>query len=180
MPGYLRRRAGQVMISLPPELTMPVARERLHHHEWHERHLAEDLFEAHAAPADIPLLRDAIREALLDDNKHCYRICSLVDAFLNLPDIGFIPELSEVFVQFRYSYGRARAAEAMNVTAPDLFRETFAIECLWDCEAGTRKLALETASRQGTGVTDRFRQLAADQWEDEEVRAEAKRRTLPE
>jgi hypothetical protein len=33
MPGYLRRRAGEVMISLPPELTMPLARERLHHQE---------------------------------------------------------------------------------------------------------------------------------------------------
>jgi hypothetical protein len=180
MPGYVRRRAGQVMISLPPELTMPLARERLHHENCHERYLAEELFEAHAAPADIPLLRDAICEALLDDNKHCYRLCSLVDAFLNFPGVGFTTELSEVFVQFRYSYGRARAAEALNVTAPDLFRETFAIECLWDCEASTRILAIKTAPRQGTGVTERISQLAADQWEDEEVGAEAKRRIRPE
>jgi hypothetical protein len=63
------------------------------------------------------------------------------------------------------------------VTAPDSFRKKFAVECLWDCEADTRRLALETATRQGTGVTDRIRQMAADQWEDEDVRAEAKRRT---
>jgi hypothetical protein len=179
MPGYLRKRIGEVMISLPPELTMPLARQRLHHEEWHERYLAEDLFEAHAAPEDIPLLRHAIREALLDDEKYCYRICNLVEAFLNFPGVGRIPELSDVFIQFRYSYGRARAAEAINVTVPDSFRETFATECLWDCEARTRKLALETAARQGTGVTDRFHQLAADQWEDEEVRAEAKRHAQP-
>jgi hypothetical protein len=176
MPGFLRRRAGEVIISLPPELTMPMARERLHHPEWHERYLAEDLFEAHAAPEDIPVLRDAIRKALLDDEKNCYRLCNLVEAFLNIPGIGSIPELSDVFVQFRYSYGRARAAEAIKVTAPDLFREQFATECLWDCEARTRRLALETAPGEEAGVADRFQRLADDEWEDEEVRAEAKRR----
>jgi len=34
-------------------------------------------------------------------------------------------------------------------------------------------LAIKTAPRHGTGVTDRISHLAADQWEDEEVRAEA-------
>jgi hypothetical protein len=180
MPGFVRRRAGEVMVSLPPELTMPLARERLHHQEWHERWLAEDLFEAHAAPEDIPVLCDAIRESLLDDEKNCYRLCNLVDAFLNFPGMGSITELSDVFAQFRYSYGRARAAEAINVTAPDSFREKFALECLWDCEARTRRLASETVPWEQTGVADRFGQLAADQWEDEDVRAEAKHRIRPE
>jgi hypothetical protein len=180
MPGYLRRRAGEVMVSLPPELTMPLARERLNHPEWHERYLAEDLFEAHAGPDDIPALRDAIREALEDDEKNCYRICNLVEAFRNFPGIGSIPELSDVFAQFRYSYGRARAAQAINVTAPALFRENLATECLWDCEARTRMLALETAPEKKVGVIERFKQLAADQWEDEEVRAEARRRAQKE
>jgi hypothetical protein len=180
MPGFLRRRAGEVFISLPPELTMPMARERLHHAEWHERYLAEDLFEAHAVPEDIPVLRAAIREALLDDEKNCYRLCNLMEAFLNFPGIGNIAELSYVFVQFRYSYGRARAAKAVYVTAPELFREKFALECLWDCEARTRKLAVETAPPEKSGVHDRFRQLAVDQWEDDDVRSEARRRAQPE
>jgi hypothetical protein len=176
MPGYLRKRIGEVMISLPPELTMPLARERLHHKEWHERYLAEDLFVAHAAPQDIPVLRDAIRNALLDDEENCYRLCNLVEAFGNYPGIGSIPELADVFHQFRYSYGRARAAEAISVTAPGLFREQFAVECLWDCEARTRRLAAETAPQQNPDGVDRLRQLAADQWEDDEVRTEANRR----
>lgn len=180
MPGFLRKRAAEAIIALPPELTMPMARERLHHPEWHERYLAEDLFEEHAAPEDIPVIRAAIREAILDDENNCYRLCNLVEAFRNFPGIGSIPELSDIFVQFRYSYGRARAAEAINVTAPALFRENLATECLWDCEARTRKLALETAPEEKADVTDRFQQLAADKWEDEEVRAEAKRRTRAE
>jgi hypothetical protein len=39
-----------------------------------------------------------------------------VEAFLNFPGIGFISELSDVFIQFRYSYGRARAAQIINIT----------------------------------------------------------------
>src|SRR5207245_4572194 len=137
----------------------PLARERLHHQEWHERYVAEDLFEAHAASEDIPVLRDAIREALLDDEKNCYRLCNLVQAFLNFPATGSIPELSDVFIQFRYSYGRALAAEAINVTAPDLFREELALECLWDCEARTRRLAAETARPDKAGVSGRLHQI---------------------
>jgi hypothetical protein len=137
MPGFLRTRIGEVLLSLPPKLTLPLARERLYHREWHERHLAEEVFEAHATPEDIPILRHAIHDALADDEENCYRLCSLIQAFSNLPDCGPIPELNNVFLQFRYSYGRARTAEALHVTAPALFCEKFAHECLWDCESRT-------------------------------------------
>jgi hypothetical protein len=165
-----------VMVSLPPSLTLPLARERLHHQEWHEQFLAEKLFEAHAMPQDIPLLREAIRAALHDDAENLYRLCSLVKAFSNLPDSGPIPELITVFRQFRYSYGRARAAEALQVTAPDFFCENFAVECLWDCEERTRILGAQTAPLKARETSERLRRLASDTWEEEDVRAAAGRR----
>lgn len=178
MPGYLRLRAIDVMSSLPKILTLPLARERLFDENKHERFLAEKLFETHAGKEDIPILKAAIEQALDDDEECCYRLCHLVNAFSHLPDIGPIPELSEVFVQFRYSYGRTRAANAIKVTAPDLFLEEFALECLWDCEDRTRVLGAKFASGANKDVRARFRELAADIWEDKSVREEAVRRIV--
>ena len=176
MPGYLRRRAIDVMISLPKILTLPLARERLSDENKHERFLAEELFETHAGAEDIPILKAAIEQALDDDEECCYRLCNLVGAFSHLPDIGPIPELSEVFVRFRYSYGRTLAANAINVTAPDLFREEFALECLWDCEDRTRVLGAKFVPGANKDVRARFRELASDIWEDKSVREEAEKR----
>ena len=176
MPGFLRPRTIDVMISLPGVLTLPLARERLFHENWHERFLAEKLFEAHAGQEDIPLLKGAIKQALQDDEEHCYRLCSLVEAFSHLPGVGPIPELTEVFVRFRYSYGRARTANAISVTAPDLFREKFAVECLWDCEDRTRAMGAKFAPGANNDVSARFQELASNIWEDKSVREEAEKR----
>lgn len=176
MPGFLRVRIGEVMVALPPKLTLPLARERLHHAEWHERHLAEELFGAHAMPEDIPLLRTAIREALADEEENCYRLCHLTETFFNLRDSGPIPELLTVFREFRYSYGRARAAKAIQVTAPGLFCRDFAWECLWDCESQTRILGAQTVPLEASETMKRLHHLASAPSEDEEVRAAAGRR----
>jgi hypothetical protein len=176
MPGYLRGRASEAMVALPPILTLPLAREKLNDAGWHERYLAEALFEAHAAPEDIPLLRHAIAEGLVDDGESCYRLCSLLEAFTNLPGVGSIPELVDVFTRFRYSYGRARAAAAISVTSSDLFREKFAAECLWDCEERSRDLGLQRASLDIEEIVTRARQIACDPWEDVGVREAARNR----
>jgi hypothetical protein len=176
MPGYLRHRAAEVMISLPPVLTLPVARERLFHENWHERYLAEHLFEAHAGLEDIPILAVALKEALQNDEEFCYRLCTLIDAFSHLPGVGYVPELSEIFVKFRYSYGRSRAAKAIHVTSPDLFRENFALECLWDCEDRTRALGATFVSLNDKAPSARLQALASNPWEEKEVRAEAEKR----
>jgi hypothetical protein len=86
MPGYLRGRTIDVMISLPQVLTLPLARERLFHENRHERFLAEELFEAHASEEDIPILKEAIRQALQDDEEYCYRLCTGVFVGLRRPN----------------------------------------------------------------------------------------------
>jgi hypothetical protein len=176
MPGFLRHRTAEVMISLSPALTLPLARERLFHEKSHERYLAEHLFEAHAGLEDIPVLRAALKEALQDDDEFCYRLCNLVEAFSHLPDAGPVPELSDVFVQFRYSYGRSRAADAISVTSPDLFQEGFALECLWDCQYRTRVLGAKFVPLGDKASAGRLHALALSPWEEKEVRAEAAKR----
>jgi hypothetical protein len=175
MPAYLRGRIREVMAALPSNLTLPLAREHLHHHGCHERYPAEHIFEAHAPVEDIPLLRNAIGKALQDDEDNCYRLCTLAEAFYNLPNSGPIPELTNLFIQFRYSFGRTRVAKVIQVTAPDFFRENFASECLWDCEEGTRLIAAQTVSINKE-TNNRLQCLASDLWEDNEIRAEAERR----
>jgi hypothetical protein len=176
MPGFLRHRTVEAMISLSPGLTLPLARQRLFHENWHERYLAEHLFEAHAGLEDVPVLRAALKEALQNDEEFCYRLCTLVDAFSHLPGAGSVPELSDVFAQFRYSYGRSRAAKAISVTSPDLFRERFALECMWDCEDRTRVLGAKFVPLSDKASTGRLHDLASNLWEEKEVRAEAGKR----
>jgi hypothetical protein len=176
MPDILRRPTKQVMISLSPALTLPLACEWLFHDHWHERILSEDLFKAHAGVEDIPLLQAALRQALRKDDEFCYRLCDLVDAFSHLPSTGPVPELIEVFLQFRYSYGRSRAAKAIQVTAPSLFQDKFALECLWDCEDSTRALGAQFVPLEHKAAVTRLHLLASDLWEDTEVRAEAMKR----
>jgi hypothetical protein len=176
MPSYLQYRAEQAMIALPAHITLPLAREYFLHESDDKRSLAEDLFAAHAQLEDVPLLRTAIGQALADDLENCYRLCDLVEAFHHLPGIGPVPELSDVFVQDRYSYGRMRAAKAIQTTAPDLFQNSYAFECLWDCEEETRTLGARFVPITVAHASDRLRHLAADIWEDGEVRAAAANR----
>ena len=91
MPALLRGRMGEVMVSLPAGLTLPLARERLHHHDWHERFLAENLLAAHAMPEDIPLLRDAIRGALDDDEQNSYGCAASLKRFQIFRAVGRFP-----------------------------------------------------------------------------------------
>jgi len=173
MPSYLQYRAEQAMIALPAHITLPLAREYFLHESDDERSLAIDLLAAHAQLEDVPMLRTAIWQALDDDLENCYRLCDLVEAFHHLPGIGPIPELSDVFVQFRYSYGRIRAAKAIQTTAPDLFQNSYAFECLWDCEEETRTLGERFVPITVAHASDRLQKMAADIWEDGEVRAAA-------
>ncbi len=176
MPYFLRDRFVNLIVSLSPALTMPMAREMLFHENEQERFLAEELFEAHAVSEDIPILRSALKQSLEDDAEFSYRLCTLTDAFAKLPGAGYIPELSDVFIQFRYSYGRIRSAKAMSITSPDFFRDHFAKECLWDCESETRAVGAKFARLGDNASFDRVHKLASNPFEEEEVRAEAGKR----
>lgn len=174
--GALGIKATEAMVAMPPNLSLPLARDWLRHGRPHENWLAAHVLRVHATREDIPVLRSAIAKGLSDDEENCYRICNLVEAFFNLPDVGFIQELCDVFEQFRYSYGRMLAAHAIIVTSPASFAENYALEALWDCEAETRRLGVEQVPLEYQPARPRLDVLAGDQWEDEEVREAATKR----
>jgi hypothetical protein len=168
--GPILPRLLDTVIAMPSDFSLPLAREWLFHDRPHERRLAEQILQRHATPDDIPSLRFAIAEALKEDYDNVYRICNLVEAFRHLPDAGVIPELCDVFAQFRYSFGRMLTAKAMAVTAPAYFDEHFAFECLWDCEPGTRQLAAERVSLGNHSTRCRPEKLAGDELEEDSNR----------
>lgn len=170
MPRMLRPSIKRAMASLPAKQTLPLARDWLKHNDWHFRILAEDLIKCHATLDDVPLLRHEITLALKDADNQIYRLCNLVGAFKHLPEIGRIPELESVFSEFCYSYGRARAAEALFVVDRDFFIRNYAQECLWDCEDDTRALGCDAVDPLDKVASERLQKLSADVWEDEAVR----------
>lgn len=179
--GLLPTRIMEAMSSLPSEQILPLARNWLNHADCHFRCLAEDLMKRHATSDDVPLLRKEMALALAEGDDQIYRLCDLIEAFIHLHGAGRIPELESVFVEFRYSYARSRAAEAMLAVEKDYFVHTYAQECLWDCEDRTRTLGCKAADLTDQMTSERIKHLSGDVWEDESVRNAAAKRfaTLP-
>lgn len=175
-PRWLRRRCGGVIARLQSVEVHQLGRQWLNSTDKEERWLAEEILDNHGNSDDVLLLRTAIEGCLDDEPKHLYRLCSLIDAFMNMPNLGSVPELERAFVECRYSYARKRAAWAMRETAPGRFQKTFGRECLWDCESDTRELGCEVADTALAECRQRLLELGGDPFEEEEVRTAVKRR----
>jgi hypothetical protein len=170
----LRQSILRTLLALPGDVTITLAREWISQKDSRKRELAEKLLQEHATVEDIPILREALRPML--NNEEAEWDCFLLKAFYRLPNIGQVSELIDIFHQFRFSMGRAYAAEAIQVTSPEYFRDNLALECLWDCEEGTRELAAKFVPLWSEEALQRVRRLAQDSLENEEVRAESKKR----
>jgi hypothetical protein len=168
----LRQGLSRAILALPADVTSPLARTWFFDQDSRKHDLAEKLLQSHATQDDIPILREALRQMLADEEAE-WR-CFLIKAFFHLPDIGIIPELVDIFYRFRFSTGRGYAAEAIQVTSPDYFRDTLALECLWDCEEGTRALGAKFVSVESDQARKRLRHLANDAFESNEVLSESK------
>jgi len=168
----IRQGLSRAILALPAEVTVPLARLWFFDLDSRKHDLAEKLLQRHATQDDIPLLREALRQMLADEEAEWH--CLLIKAFFHLPGIGIIPELVDIFYKFRFSTGRAYAAEAIQVTSPNFFRDALALESLWDCEEGTRTLGAKFASLESDQVRRRLRHLASDAFESKEVLTESK------
>jgi hypothetical protein len=162
------------MLALPGQETLPLARDWIAQPNLHKQYLGQELLEEHATPDDVPVLRTFLRSMLVDEDAE-YR-CYLIKAFFHLPDVGPIPELSDIYHHFRFSLGRSYAVEAIQVTSPGQFQEKFAVECLWDCEECSRELGAKFAPIESEQVRRRIQFLAQDQFEAEATRKAAQDR----
>jgi hypothetical protein len=122
---------------------------------------------------DQPLLRSVLEH--VNDDEWLYRVCDAVDGLAKLLDQAAVPELERVFREARYSYLRRRAAHALALTS-GRFAESYAVECLWDCEEETRAVGCAAASWTSLTVRGRIGEIARDRFEGRKLRVLAGRR----
>jgi hypothetical protein len=123
--------------------------------------------------ADVPALFEGLERARAEEN--VYMQSSLVEGFGRLRAESAAPLIEVIFAETTYSYLRGRAAEALSEISP-MFPRGLAIECLWDCEEGTRALGATVASLEGPRVRDRLAELSADVVEGKSAREAASHR----
>lgn len=163
----LRLAAGRVLVTLPPDYLLPLARRWRNSRLWQQRHVAELILHGHSQPADIPYLRKLLHAPLT--GRGIYRMCHALDSLARLGAHGPFPEVPHVLDYFGYSYGRRRAARVLAASDPT-FPATRAFECLWDCEPGTREIGCQHVDLSLPGAVERLHALAADPVESELVR----------
>jgi len=184
-PAYRRLRGHcfRALVLLPYDQTRSLA------HAWLESsegsrpgvaprpRIAAEIFAEHAEPEDVPVIREHLcRDTLDRDTSDLYVICSLATALGRHPDHGPYPELTSIFYGIPYSYGRLHIARAMAETDP-AFANTYAVECLWDCQPTTRDFGAMCVDIDNPIALDRLHVIVADPAEDEETQRTAQSRT---
>ena len=167
-----------ILEALPPQMTLPYARQWFNSPDWHLEMVAHDLLEKHATIEDLPMVQAALAQRLEagPDELETYGTSSLLDILSRFADIGPVSEVERTFITTGYSYGRMHAARAMRSNAPEWFARGYACECLWDCEEETRVIGCESVSLDVPRAADRLRALADDPFEYESVRDAARER----
>lgn len=123
--------------------------------------------------ADGPALIAALRRCRPDRDR--YTLIDLVDGVGRLGLTEAVDPVRDVYRGSPCAGLRSRAVDTLARIEPD-FTATTAVDCLWDCEAETRLVAVDWADMLVDGVPDRLRELARDPAETEDVREAARRR----
>jgi hypothetical protein len=90
-----------------------------------------------------------------------YVICSLAQTLGRSGIHGPFVELQQAYEQIPYSFGRRYIVAALAASDPT-FGGDVAVECLWDCEAETRRLAAVHVDGRVRLAAQRLEELAAD------------------
>lgn len=164
--GYLR-----YLEALPPSDTLPLAR------RWfgEPRPLslaAERILARHATPDDRQMLETAGAAAL--ESSDMYRVCSIVDALDAAGSEASLPFLIDVYERAPYSRARRRVVRAMHSCRLTGQTEDYLTESLWDCEPESRELACRAVGKANANATGRVAEMAADTYEDDDVREAAR------
>ena len=85
-------------------------------------------------------------------------ICSLAQALARGGVHGPFDELLRAYEETPYSYGRRYIVDALAASDPT-FGGDVAVNCLWDCEADTRRLAATYVDRRVRLASQRLDEL---------------------
>ncbi|MFF1545634.1 HEAT repeat domain-containing protein [Streptomyces sp. NPDC058291] len=128
---------------------------------------------------DKELVLAALREAVRGEGCDAPTLWTLVDGAGRLGIVCAAPVLRHIYRETASSHLRGRCARALAATDPS-YATGFAVECLWDCEEGTREIAARHAETGDARVVERLRRLAADPAEEAEVQTAVRSRIGPD
>lgn len=164
--GYLR-----YLEELLPAHTLPLAR-RWFGEPWPLSLAAEHILARHATPDDRQMLETAGAAAL--ERSDMYRLCSIVDAVGAAGSEPSLPFLIDVYERAPHSYARRRVVSALRSCSLTGQTEDYLTESLWDCEPESRELACRAVGKANAIAAGRVAEMAADTYEDDDVREAAR------
>lgn len=174
-PGGARAGVIRSLLRWPTDDVLPLAR-----HWCAERtdcrHDGVRILSERGSGYDAHYLLDYLQECL--DEGAWSAMCSAIDGVGRLQTRAAEPHLLRIWEATQYSYGRRCAFDALRNLGSDALEE-IATEGLWDCESDVRLGAIATGP-SSVITRGRIARLAADQLEDDSVRAAAQaRRSQP-
>ena len=168
--GKLQGAIALALEAMPLSQTRALAHDWLSAQDWTRRRKAAGMLAAWAEDEDVAPARDALaRELDRGIDGDVYVICSLAEALGRCPMHGPFDELTRAYAEIPYSYGRRYVVAALAASDPT-FAGDHAVECLWDCEAETRRLAAQRVDRRIRLATQRLAELSDDEAQAASVR----------
>lgn len=174
--GKLQGAVALALEAMPLSQTRALAHDWLTSADWARRRKAAGMLATWAEDEDLEPARRALSDELdLGLDGDVYVIGSLSEALGRCAVHGPFEELQRAYESMPYSYGRRYIVAALAASDPT-FGGDVAVECLWDCEAETRRLAALHVDRRVRLAAQRLEELAADRAQAARVRAAAAQR----
>ncbi len=169
--GKLQGAIALALEAMPLSQTRALAHDWLQSADWARRRKAAGMLATWAEDEDLEPTRRALSHELdLGLDADVYVIGSLSEALGRCGVHGPFEELLRAYEAMAYSYGRRYIVAALAASDPT-FGGDVAVECLWDCEADTRRLAATHVDRRVRLASQRLDELARDKAQAASVRA---------
>ncbi|MEJ7798605.1 MAG: hypothetical protein WKF42_08910 [Solirubrobacteraceae bacterium] len=168
--GSLQGAIALALEAMPLSQTRHLAHDWLGAQDWTRRRKAAGMLAVWAEEEDLGAARHALTRELdrgLDGD--VFVVCSLAQALGRMGVHGPFEELSRAYEEIPYSYGRRYVVGALAAADPT-FAGDLAVECLWDCESETRRVAAEHVDRRIRLARQRLGELSADDGQAASVR----------
>jgi hypothetical protein len=172
--GERNKLQGAIALALeamPIAQTRSLAHDWLSSGDWARRRKAAGMLATWSEDVDLATARRALeRELDAGLEGDVYVVCSLAQSLARSGVHGPFDELQQAYEQIPYSYGRRYIVAALAASDPT-FSGDVAVECLWDCEAETRRLAARHVDRRIRLASQRLEELVGDEAQAASVRA---------